>query len=46
MRIRLFAFCLLLGGCRSQLPPLPDWQSPEGARRSADGTRSSNCAAA
>lgn len=30
MRIRLFAFCLLLGGCQSQLPPLPDWQSPEG----------------
>ena len=28
MRIRLFAFCLLLGGCQSQLPPLPDWQSP------------------
>ncbi|WP_033986532.1 hypothetical protein, partial [Pseudomonas aeruginosa] len=25
MRIRLFAFCLLLGGCQSQLPPLPDW---------------------
>ncbi|MDI9799484.1 hypothetical protein QM331_31530, partial [Pseudomonas aeruginosa] len=22
MRIRLFAFCLLLGGCQSQLPPL------------------------
>lgn len=30
MRIRLFAFCLLLGGCQSQLPPLPDWQSAEG----------------
>ncbi|WP_101509604.1 ChaN family lipoprotein [Pseudomonas aeruginosa] len=30
MRIRLFAFCLLLGGCQSQLPPLPDWQSSEG----------------
>ncbi len=30
MRIRLFAFCLLPGGCQSQLPPLPDWQSAEG----------------
>ncbi|WP_440862165.1 hypothetical protein, partial [Stenotrophomonas maltophilia] len=30
MRIRLFAFCLLLGGCQSQLQPLPDWQSAEG----------------
>ncbi|MFU3617245.1 ChaN family lipoprotein [Pseudomonas paraeruginosa] len=30
MRIRLFALCLLLGGCQSQLPPLPEWQGPEG----------------
>lgn len=45
MRIRLFAFCLLLGGCQSQLPPLPDWQSPKGATiRRRD--ESSNYAAA
>lgn len=45
MRIRLFAFCLLLGGCQSQLPPLLIGRARKGATiRRRD--ESSNCAAA
>jgi uncharacterized iron-regulated protein len=37
MRLLLIALVLLLAGCQAALPPLPDWQSPEGRQHAQLG---------